>query len=239
MSHIGNNYRAVWRDVADAAVNVGRDPNEIMLIAVSKNFPPSAILEAVAAGALYLGENRVQEMVDKFQQLGAPAHWHLIGHLQTNKVRHALPVTDWIHSLDRISLAEEIEKRAAALAKRVNVLIEVNVAEEDSKQGVDIDGTVALIKDVARFAHLHVRGLMTIAPYVDEPEEVRWVFRRLRQLRDEISAMQLSSVDMHHLSMGMSGDFKVAIEEGSTMVRIGSAIFGQRQYEQAKSQGGG
>ena len=230
MSHIGNNYRAVWQDIANAAINAGRDPQEIMLIAVSKNFPPEAITEAVAAGALYLGENRVQEMVDKYQQLGTPAQWHLIGHLQTNKVRHALPVTDWIHSLDRLSLAEEIEKRAGALGKRVNVLIEVNVAEEDSKQGVAIDETLVLIGSVAGFPHLQVRGLMTIAPYVDDPEEVRWVFRRLRQLRDEISAMQLPGVDMHHLSMGMSGDFKVAIEEGSTMVRVGSAIFGQRQY---------
>ncbi len=230
MSHIKENYQNIWQEVQQSAKKAGRNPAEVMLIAVSKNFPVSDVQEAVAAGAQYLGENRVQELVEKYSQLGPLAQWHLIGHLQTNKVRHVLPVTDWIHSVDRVALAEEIEKRAAVLDKQMNVLIEVNVGEEDSKQGVRVDEAIPLIRKIAPLPHLKVQGLMTIAPYVENPEDVRWVFRRLRELREEIAALNIPGVAMRHLSMGMSGDFTVAIEEGSTMVRVGSSIFGQRHY---------
>jgi hypothetical protein len=230
MATIAENLREVKERIAQAAARAGRKPDEIKLIAVSKNFSVEDIKEAVAAGVTALGENRVQEAREKIDQLGNIAEWHLIGHLQTNKVKYIINRLYWVHSLDRISLAEEISKRAAAAGLTINVLVQVNIAEEESKFGLKKEEVEGFIRKVSQMQGFKVRGLMTIAPFVENPEEVRPVFRELKNLFDNLKALQIPNVDLEYLSMGMSGDFEVAVEEGANMVRIGTAIFGRRVY---------
>ncbi len=227
---IAENVKVVKERIERACERSGRSPDEITLIAVSKTHPPEAIREAVEAGIEHIGENRVQEAVSKYEVLSdLPVTWHMIGHLQRNKVKHALRIFDVIHSVDRDALVEELEKRASKVGKVIPVLIEVNVAEEETKHGVFVEDAPDLVKKVLSCKHLNPIGLMTVAPYVEDPEEVRWVFKTLRELRDRINR-ELGEEVLKELSMGMSNDFEVAIEEGATMVRIGTAIFGERKY---------
>lgn len=220
MLDIRANVERVREAIARACGRVGRSPGDVLLIAVSKTVEPERIRLAVAAGIPALGENRVQEAREKVEALGRPVPWHLIGSLQANKAREAVRLFDWIHSVDRVELARELSRRAHAAGRSVNVLVQVNLGEEPQKGGVAPGELKALLDAVARLESLRVRGLMAIPPAVAAPEAARPYFRRLRELRD--------GAELEHLSMGMSGDFEVAIEEGATMVRVGTAIFGPR-----------
>ncbi|NJD69876.1 MAG: YggS family pyridoxal phosphate-dependent enzyme [candidate division NC10 bacterium] len=214
--------------MAEAAVRVGRDPDEFELIAVTKTVQVPRIREAIEAGAAVLGENRIQEAADKIALLSAfPIRWHLIGHLQTNKSRAAAELFEVIHSLDSIKLAAALDRHGAALQKRIRVLVEVNLEGEPSKSGILEHDLVPLLDACRQFSNLVIAGLMAIPPFRKHPEDVRPFFRRLRLLRDE-AAKLYPNYPLRHLSMGMSHDFEVAIEEGATLVRIGTAIFEAR-----------
>lgn len=209
------------------------DTDKVKLVAVTKNHSVTAILEAITAGITAVGENRVQEMLSKhpaIQTAGKQAEWHLIGHLQTNKVRQAVPLADLIHSVDSERLAIEIDRVAGKMGKRQDVLLEINVAGEDSKFGVAASQTLQLAKQISQLEHVRLCGLMTVAPYVEDPEAVRPVFRELYQLFGELKTLQLRNTEIKWLSMGMTNDYLIAVEEGSNLVRIGTGIFGSRQY---------
>ena len=227
---VAENYREVDRRVGEACARSGRNRKEVTLIAVSKTKPIELIREAMDAGADVFGENKVQELCDKYEQLPKTLHWHLIGHLQRNKVKYIVDKVDLIHSVDSMRLAEEISKEAEKKQTDVKVLIEVNVAQEESKFGVSVDETEELVREIAKLPRIHVLGLMTIAPNVSDPEENRPVFRTLKKLAVDIKMKNIDNVRMDVLSMGMTGDYQVAIEEGATMVRVGTGIFGERNY---------
>jgi pyridoxal phosphate enzyme (YggS family) len=220
LESLRRNLDAVRDRIARAAGRAGRKPDDILLIGVSKTVPAERVRLGVEAGLAALGENRVQEARDKIKILGRPVPWHLIGHLQTNKVRDALELFDLIHSLDRLELAREIDRRAGDPGRIVETLLEVNVAEEPSKSGFAPDAVERALETIAGLSHLRVRGLMAIPPIVERPEDARPWFQALRRLAERHGLPQLS--------MGMSADFEVAIEEGATMVRVGTAIFGAR-----------
>lgn len=236
MSDVAQNIREVEEKIAAAAQKSGRKAEDILLLAVSKTKPVELIGEAVQAGLISLGENRVQEIMEKYEpmQAYAPAgeriHWHLIGHLQTNKVKYIIDKVDMIHSVESLKLAEEIEKRAAAANRVMDVLIEVNMAGEESKFGVAPADTEDMLRALSKMAHLRVRGLMTVAPFVENQEENREVFRQMRELLVDMNAKKIDNIKMDTLSMGMTGDYAVAIEEGATIVRVGTGIFGEREY---------
>ncbi len=213
-----------------AARRAGRDPGEIKLIAVSKTVEIARIREAIEAGVTILGENYVQEAREKIEEIGHGIQWHMIGHLQSNKAKYAVTLFDYIHSLDGIALAREIDRRAAQKGKRMRALVEVNLSGETSKFGVGSEAVMELIHQVSPLEHISIEGLMTMPPYFDEPEKARPYFTRLRELRDRIQEEGIEGVRMDELSMGMSGDFEAAIEEGATMVRVGTAIFGERRH---------
>ncbi len=213
-----------------AARRTGRDPGKIKLIVVSKTVELARIREAIKAGVTILGENYVQEARGKIEEIGHGVQWHMIGHLQKNKAKHAVTLFDYIHSIDGITLAQEIDRRAVQKGKRVRALGEVNLSGEASKFGIVSEAVVDLIHHVASLKHISIEGLMTMPPYFDEPEKARPYFIRLRELRDRIQKEGIEGVRVDELSMGMSGDFEVAIEEGATMVRVGTAIFGERRY---------
>ena len=227
---VAENYREVDRRVGEACARSGRNRKEVTLIAVSKTKPVELIREAMDAGADVFGENKVQELCDKYEQLPKTLHWHLIGHLQRNKVKYIVDKVDLIHSVDSMRLAEEISKEAEKKQTDVKVLIEVNVAQEESKFGVSVDETEELVREIAKLPRIHVLGLMTIAPNVSDPEENRPVFRTLKKLAVDIKMKNIDNVRMDVLSMGMTGDYQVAIEEGATVVRVGTGIFGERNY---------
>ena len=227
---VAENYREVDRRVGEACARSGRNRKEVTLIAVSKTKPVELIREAMDAGADVFGENKVQELCDKYEQLPKTLHWHLIGHLQRNKVKYIVDKVDLIHSVDSMRLAEEISKEAEKKQTDVKVLIEVNVAQEESKFGVSVDETEELVREIAKLPRIHVLGLMTIAPNVSDPEENRPVFRTLKKLAVDIKMKNIDNERMDVLSMGMTGDYQVAIEEGATMVRVGTGIFGERNY---------
>jgi hypothetical protein len=211
-----------------AAKRAGRDPCKVRLVAVSKTVDLERIREAIEAGVDSLGENYVQEAHKKIEALEQKVSWHFIGHLQSNKVKYLPGKVSLIHSLDRLTLAEEIDRQWAMHGTPADVLIEVNLGGETSKGGVDEPAVEALLRRLAQLPHLTVRGLMAIPPYFADPEKVRPFFRRLRELAIRLDALALPGVTMTELSMGMSHDFAVAIEEGATLVRIGTAIFGER-----------
>ncbi len=212
--------------IATACQRVGRDPASVTLLAVSKGQPPAAIQSAAGAGLTLFGENRVQEAKAKIGQCPGRLHWHLIGHLQTNKARDAVHFFDLIQSLDSLHVAQELEKWAARAAKTLPVLLEVNVAGEASKHGYAPADLLTALPAINALPHLAIHGLMTLAPWSPDPERARPVFRRLRALKDESEA--ILGAPLPHLSMGMSGDFETAIEEGATLIRIGTALFGER-----------
>lgn len=214
--------------IAQAARRVGRAPTSVKLMAVTKTVPVERIQEAIIAGVDVLGESYVQEARDKIALIGHPRPWHLVGHLQTNKAKYAVRIFDMIHSLDRMEVALALHQRCLKETKTVDVLIEVNVSGEQSKWGVPPTELLSLITDVAALATIHVRGLMTVAPWSEDPEDARPFFKQLRVLSEEIEHRKVAGVRMEELSMGMSDDYEVAVEEGATIVRIGRAIFGDR-----------
>jgi hypothetical protein len=212
--------------MAEACRRAGRDPGEVTLVAVAKGRSAAAVEAAIAAGVTDIGESYAQDAEPKVAEIGlCRCRWHFVGHLQRNKVRQVLGYAEWIHSIASVALAREVSSRAGALGKRAKCLVEVNVAGEASKHGVAVDAAPALCEEAFALPHLELAGLMTVAPWAADPEHVRWVFAALRKMLDGCRAR---GMDMAHLSMGMTGDFEVAIEEGATMVRIGTAIFGPR-----------
>jgi len=216
--------------IENAARACGRDPETVRLVAVSKTIPTDRVKQAIQAGVAILGENYVQEARAKFNDLATyPASWHFIGHLQSNKAKYAVRLFDLIHSVDKLKLAREIDKHANKINKIQEILIQVNISEETSKSGVDVEDAHNLIKDISLLENLSVKGLMTMPPYFNEPEKVRPYFSALRGLRDHLEQQDLFNVTLSELSMGMTGDFEVAIQEGATLVRIGTAIFGKRE----------
>ena len=223
---IAGRLEAVRDAIAAAAARAGRDPAGITLVAVSKTFPPRVILDAISAGVSDLGENRAQELRDKTAVLGDRARWHFIGHLQTNKVRHVVGACELIHSVDRIELAEAISRRASNAGRVQDVLVEVNVAGDPSKHGLEPERAVELALEVDELPGVRVGGLMTMPPYPDDPEESRPHYKDLAALSERLLAEVPQATE---LSMGLSRDFEVAVEEGATMVRIGTAIFGPRR----------
>lgn len=231
-TEIVSNIRTIRERIITAATRARRDPGGIQLMAVSKTVPACRIREAVEAGITLFGENYVQEAREKIPAIGHNLSWHMIGHLQTNKVKYVINLFDWIHSVDRLELARELDKRAGQNNRRLNTLIEVNVSGEGSKNGVETSLALELVRQVSFLPNLSVRGLMTMPPYSDNPETSRPYFQALRRLRDEISTADIPDVRMDELSMGMTDDFEVAIEEGATIIRVGRAIFGERSYQQ-------
>lgn len=215
---------AVQNRIADAAKRAGRKPSDITLVAVTKTHSPEEINEAIACGVTDIGENKVQEILSKYDAVTTGVRWHLIGHLQTNKVKSVVDKVCMIHSVDSLHLAEEIDKRCKAIGKTMDILIQVNAAGEEQKSGVSPKEVLPLYNEVSKFENLKVRGLMQIAPETDNPESIRKYFKEVKEIYDSIPGLDV-------LSMGMSGDYETAIEEGATMVRIGSAIFGERNYK--------
>ena len=228
---IQTNISMIQQRIAAAAARAGRDPGGIQLMAVSKTVPPERIREAMAAGLKLFGENYVQEAREKIPGIGHSVQWHMIGHLQTNKAKYVVNLFDWIHSVDRLELARELDKKAGQNNRKLNVLIEVNVSGEESKSGVESMQALELVRQISVLPNLSVRGLMTMPPYSDNPETSRPYFKALRKLRDDITHAAIPGVQMDELSMGMTDDFEVAIEEGATILRVGRAIFGARSYK--------
>ena len=224
------NLKKVEDNVDAACRKAGRSRDEVTLIAVSKTKPVEMLSTIYNQGIRDFGENKVQEMCDKMEQLPSDIRWHMIGHLKTNKVKYIVGHTTLIHSVDSLHLAKEIEKQAEKKDVTVDILVEVNIAEEESKFGIHKEETYELVRQIAALPHVHICGLMTIAPYVENPEDNRMYFRGIRQLSVDIAEKNIDNVDMDVLSMGMTGDYMVAIEEGATMVRVGTGIFGERNY---------
>lgn len=220
----------VKKNIERACVKANRTPQSVTLIAVSKTKPLSMLKEAYQLGIRDFGENKVQELVDKYEQMPKDIRWHMIGHLQRNKVKYIVDKVALIHSVDSIRLLETIETEAAKKQCTVNVLIEVNIAGEQSKFGIHPDELEGVMHEIDRFSHVNIRGLMTIAPYVENAEENRIYFSRLRKLSVDIMSKNIDNRNVSILSMGMSGDYMVAIDEGATMVRVGTGIFGERRY---------
>ena len=216
--------------IRQAAESCGRDAGSVRLVAVSKTIPSGAVKEAIEAGVTILGENYVQEAREKFNALVQyPASWHFIGHLQSNKAKYAVRLFDLIHSVDSLKLARELDKQAKKVDKIQQILVQVNISAEDTKSGTSAAEAPGLIVEISRLENLSIKGLMTMPPYFYQPEKVKPFFAALRILRDQIKAQAPSNVSLEELSMGMTGDFEVAIEEGATLVRIGTAIFGERK----------
>ena len=225
---IKENLELVRQNIKNACEKAGRRPDEVTLIAVSKTKPVSMIKEAYSAGSREFGENKVQEIMDKYPQLPSDIHWHMIGHLQRNKVKYIIDKATLIHSVDSLRLAEEISSQAEKKQVTANILIEINIAHEESKFGISREEAIQLVKNIAKLPHISVKGLMTIAPFVTNPEDNRKYFRQIRELSVDIAKENIDNVTMSILSMGMTGDYMVAIEEGATMVRVGTGIFGER-----------
>lgn len=224
------NLKQVEENIVNACKKAGRERNEVTLIAVSKTKPIEMLQEVYDAGIREFGENKVQEMCDKIEVLPKDIRWNMIGHLQTNKVKYLIGKTSLIHSVDSLHLAEEIEKQAAKSNALVDILVEVNIANEASKFGTTKEDAICLVREISRLPHLRIKGLMTIAPMVENPEDNRLYFRQIKELSVDIESQNIDNVSMKVLSMGMTGDYMVAIEEGATMVRVGTGIFGERNY---------
>ena len=231
---LAENYRQVLNIIQDACQAVGRDPKEVTLVAVSKTKPVEMLQQVYDAGARVFGENKVQEIMDKYDHLPGDIRWQMIGHLQRNKVKYIVDKVDMIHSVDSYRLAQTIETEAAKKNVTVSVLLEVNVAEEESKFGLKMDEVLPLVQQISELPHVQVKGLMTIAPFVSNPEDNREIFRKLKKLSVDIEAKNINNTTMSVLSMGMTGDYMVAVQEGATMVRVGTGIFGERDYSADK-----
>ena len=225
-----DNFETVEKNIADACARAGRDRSEVTLIAVSKTKPVDMLREVYDAGARDFGENKVQEICEKYDKLPSDIKWHMIGHLQRNKVKQVIDKAALIHSVDSYRLAQEISVQAQKKGLTIPILIEVNIAGEESKFGISAEDTIQLVEEIAELPNLKIQGLMTIAPFVEDAEENRLYFRQIKQLSVDIKNKNIDNVSMDILSMGMTGDYEVAIEEGATMVRVGTGIFGARNY---------
>jgi len=223
---IKNNLEIINEKIKKAALKTNRNPEEIKLVAVTKTATIEQIKEAISVGVKIIGENKVQEAKEKYQILSTDIEWHLVGHLQTNKVKYAIEIFDLIHSVDSIKLAKEIDKRSLQFGMITNVLVEVNVSGEETKYGIKPEEVEPFLEEISEFSRIKVRGLMTIAPIVEDKEEVRPYFRKLRKLFEKVKIENMKNIRMDYLSMGMTEDFETAIEEGANMVRIGRGIFG-------------
>jgi len=216
--------------IRQAAKSCNRNPDSIRLVAVSKTVPAETVKEAIEAGATILGENYVQDAREKFDALvHYPVSWHFIGHLQSNKAKYAVRLFDLIHSVDSLKLARALDKEVKKVDKIQPILVQVNISGEDTKSGISAEDAPGLISEISHLKNLSIKGLMTMPPYFYQPEKVRPYFAALRELRDQMKKQSLPNVSLEELSMGMTGDFEVAIEEGATLVRIGTAIFGERK----------
>lgn len=229
-SNIADNYRHLLDAIAAAARQVGREPETVKLVGASKTVAVERIRQAVAAGLTILGENYLQEAREKISALELPVTWHFIGHLQSNKAAAAVKLFSLIHSVDRPSLAQALDGAAAKADQVQDILLEINLAQEPTKSGVKLEDLEILLRTSAALPHLRVRGLMTMPPWDASPEKVRPFFKALRRTRDYLQSLKIPGVDLAELSMGMSGDFHIAIEEGATLVRIGTALFGARVH---------
>jgi len=227
---IPRNLKAVQQRIAETCARCGRDPGAVCLVSVTKTMSAETVRLAIQAGADLFGENYIQEAREKCGALAEyPVFWHFIGHLQTNKAKYAVKLFDLIHTVDSLRLATELDREARKIGKVQKILIQVNIGKEVSKSGIDAESAETLIRSLSVFPNLSVRGLMVIPPFFDEPERVRPYFKGLRELRDSLNKPGISGISLDALSMGMTGDFEAAIEEGATLVRIGTAIFGERQ----------
>lgn len=227
---IKENVAEVEARIQAACKRAGRRREEVTLIAVSKTKPVRDIYEVMETGIKDFGENKVQEMCDKMEMIQQPLNWHMIGHLQRNKVKYIVDKATLIHSVDSLRLAQQINQEAQKKSVESNILIEVNVAEEESKFGLSTAEVIQMVEEISKLPSVHIKGLMTVAPFTDNPEENRPYFRNLKQLAVDIAEKNIDNVTMSVLSMGMTGDYEVAIEEGATMVRVGTGIFGARIY---------
>ena len=227
---IQENLYEIQERIKIAAEKSGRKEENIKLIGVTKTVGVDIVSKAIEIGIDNIGENRVQEIMEKHEKINQKVEWHMIGHLQTNKVKYIIDKVDLIHSLDRLSLAKELDRRASEHGINIDVLIQVNIAEEETKFGLSSEKVIPFIEEILDYKNINIKGLMTIAPYIEDSEEVRYVFRKLRELSEKIKMKKYIGVDMKYLSMGMTNDFEVAIEEGANIVRIGSGIFGKRKY---------
>ncbi len=224
------NLQSVEENIKKACEKAGRKREDVTLIAVSKTKPVEMLQEIYDQNIRNFGENKVQEMCDKMEVLPKDIKWHMIGHLQTNKIKYIIGKTELIHSVDSLHLAQEISKQAVKHDVQTDILIEINIANEQTKFGIDAGDTIQLVREIAVLPNIHIKGLMTIAPFVENPEDNRLYFRRIHQLSVDITKENIDNVSMDILSMGMTGDYMVAIEEGATMVRVGTGIFGERNY---------
>ena len=222
--------KEVEAKIQAACDRAGRKREEVTLIAVSKTKPIEMLQEAYDLGVRVFGENKVQEITAKYDALPDDIHWHMIGHLQTNKVKYIIDKVELIHSVDSLHLAKQIEKEAVKKGVDAQILVQVNIAQEDTKFGIDGPEVMSLVEEISKFPHVHIRGLMTSAPFVANPEENRCYFKKLHKLFVDIREKNIDNVSMDILSMGMTNDYEVAIEEGATMVRVGTGIFGARNY---------
>lgn len=230
MEIIENNIGNVLSNIKEACKKSDRNPNDVKLIAVTKTIDVERINAVLETGIGDIGENKVQEIMEKYDKIEYNPQWHLIGHLQTNKVKYIIDKVDLIHSLDSLRLAEEINKRAKKINRIMDVLIQINIADDDAKFGIEYNDINEFIKEIASFDNIRVQGLMSIVPYASNPEEVRPYFRKMKEIFDGLKDSNYENVDMNYLSMGMTNDYVVAIEEGSNMVRVGTGIFGARDY---------
>lgn len=228
--YIAENIKEIRANIDEAARRSGREPKDVLLLAVSKTVEVSKIKAAVECGLDELGENRVQEIMEKYEPMGPDVKWHLIGHLQTNKVKYIIDKVKLIHSLESLKLAEEIDKQAKKHEITADVLVEINMAREESKFGILPEQAEEFIRELANLGNIRVRGLMTVAPFVENGEENRVYFRNMKQLLVDINAKKINNITMDILSMGMTGDYITAVEEGATIVRVGTGIFGSRNY---------
>lgn len=227
---IKDNIMSIKQNINDIRKESNRQ-EDVNLMAVTKTVNVDKVLEAIDAGITDIGENKPQELARKYEVIGDKVRYHLIGTLQTNKVKYIIDKAYMIHSLDRIALCEEIQKRAEKIDRIINCLVQVNISKEESKHGLEEELVIDFIKEVSsNYKNIHIKGLMTMAPFIDDEEEIRKVFRGLKKLSLQIKDLNLPNVEMDTLSMGMSHDYKIAIEEGATIVRVGTSIFGQRNY---------
>lgn len=227
---IKDNIMSIKKEINEIKEKCNRQ-DEVNLMAVTKTVDVDKVLEAIDAGITDIGENKPQELARKYDAIGDRVKYHLIGTLQTNKVKYIIDKVYMIHSLDRISLCEEIQKRAEKIDRIINCLVQVNISKEESKHGLDREEVIKFVKEVSeKYKNIRVKGLMTMAPFIEDNEEIRKVFKGLKDLSLEIKELELQNVDMDTLSMGMSHDYGIAIEEGATIIRVGTSIFGQRNY---------
>lgn len=229
--NIKENIDIIRNNIYLSCKKAGRSPDNIILMAVTKTIDTSRMLEAYNAGIKIFGENKVQEIREKYPVIGDKVSWHMIGTLQTNKVKYIIDKVDLIHSVDNIKLAEEINKRAAAINKIQNILVEVNIGMENTKGGISPDATLEFIKDISNLKNIHIQGLMAIAPFTDDKEKTRPYFRKMFELFNLIKLKKIPNTEAKFLSMGMTNDYMIALEEGANIIRIGTGIFGKRNYE--------